>query len=299
MRLLYIDKFDPALSNFYWLKWFQRALGEENVFNHEMRMGGFEDVIRLYSPDHVHLGGSVKNFLVPIELIKELKQRNIRVSAYYGDAAYTDYHEALASYVDFIGFSTDTYPKEINAKTGRNVCHYMNPPTDPEIFKPYKLPKIYDLIFIGNRYGGIATDRNTIIEKVRNKYNLSIFGNNWGDDNKAVYGKEFAKVCSQAKIAIDVLVRPYAKELRYYFSNRPINTIACACFYIIPYTPGLEDLFEDGKHLCWYETYEELFYWIDFYLEHDKLREKIAKQGRKYVIENFTYEINVKRFLSE
>lgn len=299
MRLLYIDKFDPALSNLYWLKWFRRALGEENVFDHDMRMSNYENVIRLYSPDHVHLGGSVKNFIVPIELIKSLVDRGIRVTSYYGDAAYTDYHEELARHIDFIGFSSLTWAEQINEKTGRGVCHYMNPPTDPEIFKPHKLTKQYDVIFIGNKYGGIATDRNTIIEKARKEFNLTIFGNNWGDGKKAVYGKEFAKVCSQAKIAIDVLVRPYAKELKRYFSNRVPNTMATGCFYIIPLTPGVEDLFEDGKHLCWYETYEEMFYWIKFYLEHDKIREKIAKQGRKYVIENFTYEINVKRFLSE
>ena len=61
-------------------------------------------------------------------------------------------------------------------------------------------------------------------------------------------------------------------------------------FLISEYCQDLERFFKKGVHLEWFKTPDDLLDLVNYYLRKDILREKIANQGFKYVIENFTWE---------
>jgi spore maturation protein CgeB len=57
--------------------------------------------------------------------------------------------------------------------------------------------------------------------------------------------------------------------------------------------------FIEGVHLRTWQTVRELINLIDFYLEHWNEREEIAKQGEKFVKENYTFDVMVKNIIKE
>jgi ubiquinone/menaquinone biosynthesis C-methylase UbiE len=298
-RIFYIDYFNPENSNFYWLKAF-RKFGEVRTFdivkeNREL----LRERIMSFNPHHIHLGGSVKSGIVPLPLLSDVKRElTCNISVFYGDCLNSPYHSELAKVVNYIYVSNKTHVK-INEEKGLNNFKYMLCPTDPDIFNDQKYKKVFDIVFIGNNN---QPSRLPLLRKLADNFNFMIFGNGWEETGlnhgKPVYGREFSKVCSKAKICIGIL-DPKWTELEAYFSNRLVNTLATRSFYIQRYTPGLENVFTNLKHLVWYTDESKLIRLIKYYLNNEKEREKIATEGQKKVYENYTYEKSVKRILED
>jgi spore maturation protein CgeB len=82
-----------------------------------------------------------------------------------------------------------------------------------------------------------------------------------------------------------------------YFSNRTFITLASGGFHLTHYVPGLETMFENRKHLVWYNTEEECFLLIDYYLRRPALRRKIAREGRDWVRRRYGMRRQVSRML--
>ena len=60
-------------------------------------------------------------------------------------------------------------------------------------------------------------------------------------------------------------------------------------FQLMQYTPSVEDHFEiDEEIVCW-KNKKQLYEKIEYYLENESEREKIAKKGFKRAIENYTW----------
>jgi spore maturation protein CgeB len=82
-------------------------------------------------------------------------------------------------------------------------------------------------------------------------------------------------------------------------SDRIYKILGCGCFCLTQPIQGLEQLFQDGKHLVVFDGYEDLCNKIDYYLKHEEEREKIALEGQKEVFEKHTINIRVKEYLKE
>ncbi|MCK4352474.1 glycosyltransferase [candidate division WOR-3 bacterium] len=299
VKIFYIDDFAPEHSNFYWLKNFQK-FGEVKIF--DIRQQNQELIakkVMSFEPEHIHLGGSVKNNMVSSQLLYKFKQKlNCTISAFYGDASYSVYHSRLAEVVDYIYVSNKTHIK-LNKKKGHSNFEYMPCPTDPDIFNHQKCKKAYDIVFIGNNN---QASRLPLLEKLANNFNLKVFGNGWEGTGlnygRPVYGRTFSKVCNKAKICLGILDNKWVK-LEAYFSNRLANTLAARSFYLQRYTHGIEKVFANQKHLLWYKSEKELIELIKYYLVHETEREKIALEGQQEVYKKYTYEKSVQRILND
>jgi spore maturation protein CgeB len=73
-----------------------------------------------------------------------------------------------------------------------------------------------------------------------------------------------------------------------YFSDRLIRAMGSGCFTLSHHYDGIELDFEVGKHLDSFTSLAGLKEKIDYYLEHEDERNKIASEGYKHVHENFT-----------
>lgn len=87
----------------------------------------------------------------------------------------------------------------------------------------------------------------------------------------------------------------------YYWSDRVYEIMGRGGFLIMPHIEGLDDEFEDGKHLVTYEygDFKQLKDVIDYYLENDQARGYIRNQGFNYVKNNYTYRHRWEQILKE
>jgi len=296
-RILYIDFFSARTSNLYWLKAFQK-FGTTRIFDIRGSEESLGKRVANFQPTHVHLG--THRAIRPKFLADIKRELNCTVSAFYGDAKYSPYHCQLAEVADYIYISNKTHIR-VNEQKGYHNFRYMPCPTAPEIFGYEECIKVHDLVFIGNNKP-TKLQRVPFLKDLANSFDLRVLGNGWEGTGlnygRSVYGKRFSRACNQAKICLSI-VEPRHTELEAYFSNRLVNTLATRSFCIQTYTPGLEHVFINRKHLVWYTSHEELYQLIEHYLDNEGERERIAAEGQKEVYQKYTYDRSVERILGD
>lgn len=113
----------------------------------------------------------------------------------------------------------------------------------------------------------------------------------------AIRGMELTSLYQSAKVIVGDSCLPGG--ITHYWSDRVPETMGRGGFLLHPYVKGLDDFFEDGKHLRFYEhgNYEDLAHLIDYYIEHDHEREAIRRAGMELVRGEHTYLNRMKTVL--
>ncbi len=73
-----------------------------------------------------------------------------------------------------------------------------------------------------------------------------------------------------------------------YTSNRMYNILASRGFCLVTWFPGLEDLFENHKHLVWFSTYDEAVELAKHYLANPQERDRIREAGYQEYLSSHT-----------
>lgn len=73
-----------------------------------------------------------------------------------------------------------------------------------------------------------------------------------------------------------------------YTSNRLYNILASGGFCLTLWFPGIEDIFENHKHLVWFRSYEEAVGLAKHYLARPEKRSKIRQAGAQEYLANHT-----------
>jgi ADP-heptose:LPS heptosyltransferase/2-polyprenyl-3-methyl-5-hydroxy-6-metoxy-1,4-benzoquinol methylase/glycosyltransferase involved in cell wall biosynthesis len=142
----------------------------------------------------------------------------------------------------------------------------------------YQLERTIDVGFVGNIFPGLHERRRQVIARLTREIpGFSHFSN--------VFFEDKARLTSSMKIMVNV-------SLSNDVNLRVFETMACGALLITDrlYDNGLEELFEDGKHLVTFETEEELVQKIRYYLCHDDERIAIARAGQQRVLSTFTHK---------
>ena len=111
-----------------------------------------------------------------------------------------------------------------------------------------------------------------------------------------VYASEYRKICASAKIILGWNIDP---TIDLYFSNRTWYTLGCGGFLLTAYTPNLEELFGRGEELDWFESVEECCDKIEYYLQHDEERQKIARAGYQFAHNEYSYDKMVEKIIAD
>ncbi|MGN0346145.1 MAG: DUF3880 domain-containing protein [Lachnospiraceae bacterium] len=111
----------------------------------------------------------------------------------------------------------------------------------------------------------------------------------------AEYQEQMPKIFRSSKINLNITLRTIQTGL----PLRIIDILGAGGFLLTNYQAELPEYFEKGKDLVWYESYEELFELVAYYLDHDTQREKIAQNGHKIAKEQFSYEILLHKIFSQ
>jgi hypothetical protein len=123
------------------------------------------------------------------------------------------------------------------------------------------------------------------------RFETAVYGRGWepfgiAPRRQDVYPREYREICSGAKI---VLGRDWTTACEAFTSNRTWFTLGCGGFLLTSYSPGLETLVTNHRHLVWYRSDAECLELIEHYLARPDERCQIAEAGRGYVLAHRTY----------
>jgi hypothetical protein len=255
--------------------------------------------------------------MIPPAALARVRSRGVPVALWYVDcftAAVPDWIVPLLGQVDAF-FTTaeglvDTYQAHSPAPVGW-LFEGVHVPAFPVVSAPATRYRS-EVAFLGNVFQppvldeSLALRRLRLLSRIGERFDLSV----WGPQSPAfdrydgslpfrtirwpAYNEECVKVCRAAAVVLGINT---VDTVRLYFSNRTFLTLASGGFHLTGYVPGLETMFENGRHLVWYRSDEECLDLIDHYLARPEERARIGAEGRRYVCERYSLAGQVRRLL--
>ena len=107
------------------------------------------------------------------------------------------------------------------------------------------------------------------------------------------YGKAASLVYAGSKINLNISL----KGIEGGTPLRIMDIMSAGGFVLSSYCAETAELFEEDKEIVMFKTPEELIEKVDFYLTHDRERERIAKAGQRKVLNCYTYEKKLKELM--
>jgi hypothetical protein len=169
---------------------------------------------------------------------------------------------------------------------------------------PARVKKAFasDIAFIGTGYDPA---RANFLLKIANKFDLKVWGRGWEQwrkplnwSGRPVEGKEFAAVCSSAKIILGVNPARYTEDSGNTTSDRTWMTIIAGGFFLGQGTPELKQMLREGDHCAWYKDVDSCIAQIAYYLEHGAQRERVRREGQVFVRQYHTFDQRIHNLLS-
>ncbi len=161
---------------------------------------------------------------------------------------------------------------------GTPLCAFIPFTCDPNLQYKYDVDEKWKagIVFLGAaKHGKLPREdlRYNLAKKLSETPNAKVYA---CFGRPKTQGMECFYALSGAKIALSINI---ANDVYLYHSDRLANIPACGTFELAKRVPGCELLFEDGKHLRYFDTFDEFFELADWYLKHDQERERITKAG--------------------
>lgn len=143
-----------------------------------------------------------------------------------------------------------------------------------------------DIVFVGNFSSTYHQDRLEIISQIeRDGVSVQpISGEGYSEDTKFIYKNS----------PFSLAVSPNAKG---YTSNRLYNILSSGGFCITKYFDGIEDLFENNKHLVWFKDASEVKDIVNYYYEHQNQYDRIKAEGKALYDEKHTAKRRIEEIL--
>jgi len=199
-----------------------------------------------------------------------------------------DFHKNIIKDFDYIFVAMKDY---INSyKEIHNNVFWLPLAADPEIHKNYHVDKLFDIGYVGginSTPSKMYKDKMRLLNYLSKRYNTLFVSDVWGEN--------VGKVYSLSKIGFNRSITG-APQL----PMRVFEVMSCGTMLLTDRLGnGLEELFANEKHLVLYETRDELDELVQYYLENEEEREKIARVGQKEVHEKHTYDIRMHTMLDK
>jgi hypothetical protein len=154
-----------------------------------------------------------------------------------------------------------------------------------------------DVLFVGSsEYHAEWPYRRRLLAFLRDRYGERFVKH--GHPESHVRGHELNRLYASSKVVVgDSLCLGFDHPR--YWSDRVYETLGRGGFMIHPYIQGLEEEFEDRRHIAYYTygDFANLGRLIDYYLEHEPEREAIRRAGHDRVRESCTYVHRMRQVL--
>lgn len=165
---------------------------------------------------------------------------------------------------------------------------------NPEFFKPLKVEKKYDVVFVGYSKGD-KSGRYELIKFLKDRgVKIKLFGWGWSNypEFRDIYGgaldsDKLIEVMNQSKILLNFTKSGAGRP---HLTAKLFEGGACGTFVLSEYYDEYKSLFKEGKEIIMFRDNQDLLRKIDYYLNNEKQREKIAKAMRARILKQ--YDIN-------
>ena len=158
---------------------------------------------------------------------------------------------------------------------------------DIDIYKKKNLPKIYDILTSSTVRNDVYPNREKVNNLVSKQMKLKCV-------TKRVVHEQYIDAINQSKIAI-ISVNCFDT-----LTMKLTEFTSCGTFVLTDRAEGMKKLgFINGKHYVIYKDIDDLQNKINYYLNHKKERELIAKQGMEFTRKNHNNTIRIKTMFNQ
>lgn len=245
------------------------------------------------------------------EILGELRRRGIRLVLWYVDC-YTPrvpaWLQPRLEHVDLLLTTAKGMVPTYRSVTTAPVEWLLEGaylPAFPALIVPPAARGVYgsDVAFVGSvlhppvRDRRLAGHRGRLLSRLSRRHRVSV----WGPQRRRggpralgvprcrvirwpAYHEELVKICRASGVVLGINT---VNSIELYFSNRTFLTLAAGGFHLTHYVPGLATLFENHRHLVWFESDDECLDLCRHYLARPAARHRIAAAGRTWVRRRF------------
>lgn len=169
-----------------------------------------------------------------------------------------------------------------------------------KLFKPLRVPKKYDLSFVGRANESRAEYLQFLID---NGIDVHVWGEGWqnypslsGCYHGHLPAEKFVEVINQTKINLTFTRGGYGKLQ---IKGRPFETAACGGFNLIEYFADYGKFFKEEKEMVMFGDKKELLMKIRHYLGNEKKLKKIADAAHKRMIKEYNKHKEIIRYFKD
>lgn len=256
------------------------------------------DLANNYRPDLVFI--QIQDLGIHREAIQAFKANSGWVLNWCGDKrqrlpdCYFNYDDFG---VDLTCFS-NVEDIEIFRKCGRKA-DWLQIGFDPAIYSPNgEINHLADVVFFGNNFSHFPLSglRRDMIKELKRVYgdNFKAFGSGNADGNFMGNQPGEAAVYRGAKIGINLS----HFDTERYTSDRAFRMIGTGVMVLSHRYKGIEQDFEIGTHLDVWDDLNDLKQKINYYLQNENERQRIAKAGHELAMSKFKFSNMAENILS-
>lgn len=201
-----------------------------------------------------------------------------------------DYRFKKAEKFDYVFFNQKDAVEEYN-KTHENKAVWLPHAAEPQAYPNISIIKKYDVGFVGHvqevpNYNGFS--RIDALDRLFKEFPNFYYGSRHpGYPEKNLF-EDAARKFSMSKVVFNISIKDD-------YNMRVGEVLMTGSFLLTNWIPILKDMEEvyglkENVHYVTYRTLDEMVEKVQYYLNHERTREKIAKAGYKFAIKNLTYK---------
>ncbi len=259
----------------------------------------FIEQIRNEKPDFIFFPHIVDEFNIDTLLkIREIYPNAITI-LYCGDD--DSHYDCNSRYYKLLFDYCLVYQKQFlyKYKNEGATNTFVSLGTNLDNFKPLKVEKKYDAVFVGIP----ESDRYDYLKYlIDNGVDVRIFGRGWYiyPELQEYYGgsllnEDFVKTMNETRINLCFSKNIFGFS---HFKGRIFETAACKSFMLVEYFSEYGKIFKEGKEIVMFKDKEELLDKINYYLKNENKREYIALEAYKKVKKNFNFRSDLDKMFS-
>ncbi len=253
----------------------------------------------------------MKPILIYPETILEIKKYSKIICLSMDKISYSkvnsDYFYSSLPLFDLFLFNSSADDiKRAKNEFGAKKTYFLPFTADSNCYHPVEIPSVdkkkfgVDIVFIGT-YAKNEKRVEYMERLCQEGYDVKMYGNNWNKlpwnsclrrKNKIVSGntpcEKMAKVIGVSKIILAFM----REQINEPIACRTFEIPLCGGFMLHQKTKEAEEFLLPDKEAVFFDSYEEMKNKIDFYLQHPKLRDKIAKAGHRKILNCGTLNVD-------
>ena len=244
--------------------------------------------------------------------IRRIKTSGIPVALWYGDIRIPiePWLKEILSSVDYFFMSSGgDLLREYKRQGNPCIAAYYFNPSDPDVTEKYAgliPPERYPIVMSGSPYGFADHERLATVRYLRKRRDVRFYGGieelvwktnpfsrvfrkalkvlKLAKSSEWVRGEKYIAAIKSADIGVGVSA---FQQIDKYTSDRMSHYLTLGIFYLPWKFPRIEELFEYGRELVWFEGTIDLDKKITYYLANPEERLVIARAGRRKMLEEY------------